>query len=105
GLLEAQQAGIEQQRSVQKQFLAAKRGEQATFDNLLAEARAARQEIEQNLYNLKGTGGELTLTAANDMATFAGKLTGVRPALLLAVLKVESNVGANVGSGKFPDDM
>jgi len=39
------------------------------------------------------------------MAKFAGSVTGVRPALIMAVLKVETNVGTNLGSGVFPDDM
>lgn len=105
GLLESQQAEIAANRGQQKQFLAAKRSEQLKFENLLAEARQARQEVEQDAYTLKGAGVQLTFTAANDMAKFAGKLTGVRPALLLAVLKVESNLGNNIGGGKFPEDM
>lgn len=104
-LLTAQQAEVAENRAEQKQFLAAKRGEQLEYENLLAEAKQARQEIEQHVFTLKGTSVQLSLTAATDMAKLAGKLTGVRPALLLGVLKVESNVGAAIGGGKFPDDM
>lgn len=104
-LLEVQQAEIASQKNTQKQFLAAKRSQQAAYENLLAEARQAREERGQDLFTLKGAGVKLTLTAASDIAKFAGQLTGVRPALLLAVLKVESNVGNNIGGGKFPDDM
>ncbi len=40
-----------------------------------------------------------------NLAKLAGEKTGVRPALILAVIKQESNLGSNVGTGFFPDDM
>lgn len=104
-LFTAQQAEVAENQAEQQKFLAAKRDEQIEYENLLAEAKQARQEIEQHVFTLKGTSVQLSLTAATDMARLAGKLTGVRPALLLGVLKVESNVGSNIGGGKFPDDM
>ncbi len=104
-LLASQQAEVAENRAEQKQFLAAKRSEQLEYENLLAEAKQARQEIEQHVFTLKGSNIQLSLTTATDMAKLAGKLTGVRPALLLGVLKVESNLGNNIGGGKFPDDM
>lgn len=104
-LLEAQQAEIAAQRATQNQFLAAKREEQASFEHLIADARQAREEIERHVFELKGSGIKLSLTDASDIARLASKLTGVRAAVLMAVLKVESNLGNNLGGGKFPDDM
>lgn len=104
-ILSAQQSEIAERRAAQNKFLAAKRDEQATFENLIADARQAREEIERDVFELKGSGVKLSLTAATDIAKLASKLTGVRAAVLMAVLKVESNLGNNLGGGKFPDDM
>jgi uncharacterized protein len=105
GLLAVQQSEIASRKQEQQQFLRTKQEEQVAYEQKLAEVEAAREEIKKQVFTLKGSGVELTLTNAFDMARFASKLTGVRPALLLAVLKVESNLGGNVGSGRYPDDM
>jgi len=105
GILSAQQAEINDKKSEQQKFLKAKQEQQLAYEQKISEVEAAREEIKKQVFTLKGSGIELTLTNAFDMARFAGKLTGVRPALLLAVLKVESNLGTNVGNGHYPDDM
>ncbi len=104
-VLQVQQSEIDAQKKTQQQFLQTKQEQQIAYEQKLAEVEAAREEIKKQVFTLKGTGIELTLNNAFDMARFASKLTGVRPALLLAVLKVESNLGTNVGSGHYPDDM
>ncbi len=104
-LLHIQQEKLVSQKLEQKKFLQAKKAEQVKYDNLLADAKAAQEEIQQQVFTLKNAGVSLSLSNASDMARLAGKLTAIRPALLLGVLKVESNVGNNIGGGKFPDDM
>ena len=109
GQLQQQLAGQREdlavQEGAQQEFLAANREKQLRYERKIAEAQAARNEIEQGLFQLQGAGVKLSLTQATDMAKLAGKFTGVRPALLLGVLKVESNIGGNLGNGVFPDDM
>ncbi|MBI3256021.1 MAG: putative toxin-antitoxin system toxin component, PIN family [Candidatus Andersenbacteria bacterium] len=104
-VLAAQQGEINTQKQAQQKFLQSKQEQQVAYEQKLSEVEAAKEEIKKQIFTLQGAGVELTLTNAFDMARFAGKLTGVRPALLLAVLKVESNLGTNVGSGHYPDDM
>lgn len=104
-VLASQEGELAAKRAEQKEFLAAKRAEQVTFENLIAEAAAARAEIAQQVFTLNNAGVELSLNQALDMARLASKLTGVRAALLLGVLKVESNLGESVGGGHYPDDM
>lgn len=104
-ILAGQQDEIATQRAEQQRFLAAKESEKVTYERRIKEAEEARQEIERHVFTLKDAGVEVSLNNAFDMARYAHKLTGVRPELLLAVLKVESNLGENTGSGKFPDDM
>ncbi len=104
-LLDMQAKDISEKRKVQNQFLAEKQQEAAQFENLIAEAQAAREEIKQKIFTLQSGKVNVSLNTATDMAKFASSVTGVRSALIMAVLKVESNVGANIGSGVFPDDM
>lgn len=104
-ILAIQENELTQNKTEQANFLAAKKEEQIHYQQKITEASAARREIEQGLFALKGAGVQLSLAKATDMAIFAGRLTDVRPALLLGVLKVESNMGNNLGNGVYPDDM
>lgn len=104
-ILRAQQDTLDAQKKEQTKFLTATREEQARFEQKIIEAKAARAEIEAGLFALKSSGVRLSFSSAQDMAQHASNLTGVRPSLLLAVLKIESGLGANIGSGTFPDDM
>lgn len=104
-LLQAQTQDLASQKNEQNQFLREKKQKQQEFELLIAEAKAAREEIKQQLFTLESGKLKVSLKTAIDMAKFAGSVTGVRPALIMAVLKVETNVGTNLGSGVFPDDM
>ncbi len=104
-LQEAQRASLHAEEGRQRGALAVKTAEAARVASQLAEAQEARREIEQEIFVLKNAGLRLSLKQAEDYARYAGGVTGVRPALLLGVLKVESNVGTNVGSGRYPDDV
>lgn len=104
-ILRAQQNTLDAHKKEQTKFLVATREEQARFEQKIIEAKAARAEIEAGLFALKNSGVRLSFSSAQAMAQHASNLTGVRPSLLLAVLKIESGLGANIGSGTFPDDM
>lgn len=104
-LLQAQTQDLASQKNEQNQFLREKKQKQQEFELLIVEAKAAREEIKQQLFTLESGKLKISLKNAVDMAKFAGSVTGVRPALIMAVLKVETNVGTNLGSGVFPDDM
>lgn len=101
----AQRSSLETQETQKRGTLAKTTADAARVASRLAEAEEARREIQQAVFVLKNAGVRLSLTEAEDFARYAGGLTGVRPALLLGVLKVESNVGTNVGSGRYPDDV
>ena len=55
------------------------------------------QEIRSRIFELIGVPEAPTFGEAYEIAKFASAQTGVRPALLLAVLTQESNIGKNVG--------
>ena len=100
-----QQADLTAQKTVKKDFLSLKQSEQSQYAREITEAKQARAEIEKQIFSLNNVGIELELNDAFTAARFAGSLTGVRPALLLGIVKIETNVGETLGSGKFPDDM
>ena len=54
-------------------------------------------EIRARIFELIGIPEAPTFGEALDLAKYVESLTGIRPALLLAVLKQESNIGKNVG--------
>lgn len=60
-----------------------------------AEKRAA--EIKARIFELIGVPEAPTFGEAYDIAKYVNTVTGIRPALLLAVLTQESNIGKNVG--------
>lgn len=104
-VLQAQEEEVLTQEEEQQGVLQAQKAEEAAYAAQLAEAKQAREEIQKQVFKLSSSNVEISLASANDMARFAGKVTGVRPALLMAVLKVESNLGNNVGGGRYPNDM
>jgi len=55
------------------------------------------QEIRSRIFELIGVPEAPTFGEAYEIAKFVSNQTGIRPALLLAVLTQESNIGKNVG--------
>lgn len=104
-LLDAQADDLADKKDVQRKFLAEKKQKQLEFENLIAEAKAARDEIHKSIFTLQNGKVSVSLNSAVDMAKFASKVTGVRAAVIIAVLKIESGVGSNLGSGSYPDNI
>ncbi len=105
GLQEAQKESLGIEENNKQIALNETITQQKKVVGLISEAEQARKEISEKLFSLKNSGISMSLTDALEIAKFAGKVTGVRPALLLGVLKIESNLGTNVGSGRYPDDI
>lgn len=72
------------------------KGEEKQYQTLLAEKQKRAGQIKQRLFSLRDTGG-ITFDKAQKYALQAEKATGVRAALILGILKQESNIGTNVG--------
>lgn len=100
-----QQSDLSTQQTAKDNFLRLKQQQQAQYAREIAETKQARSEIERQMFSLRGLGVDLALTDAFQAARFASSLTNIRPALLLGIVKVETNVGETLGSGHFPDDM
>ncbi len=97
-----QKQNVEQTRKEQEKILAETKGKESTYQKLLEESKKRAAEIQTRLFELIGVPKAPTFGEAYDIAKFVSQITGVRPALLLAVLTQESNLGKNVGQCNCP---
>ncbi len=102
---EYQKDVLKKQMNYKDELLKQNIAKQTEYTVLIAEAMDARREIGQQIFRLTNSNITLALVEAKDYAWYAESLTGVRAAFLLAVLKIESNIGGNVGTGRYPDDV
>lgn len=73
------------------------KGEERKYQKLLSEKEKRAAEIRAQLFRLAGGVSPISFGEALKYAELVSKLTGVRPAFILAVLKQESDIGRNVG--------
>lgn len=88
---------IDQSKQQKTQLLTTTKGQEAAYNQVLAQKQKQANEIRNALFNLRDTSG-ITFESALTYATAAGKAAGVRPALILAILSQESDLGKNIGS-------
>lgn len=91
--------------SEQNDLLAATKGVEAEYQAVLNESRQKAAQIRARLYDLAGGATtKVTFGEAVELSKQASQMTGVRAALLLAVLTQESSLGKNVGTCNRPGD-
>lgn len=95
--IEAQKRQVQVKENEQSTLLSYSKKAEATLESYLAEKRARAAQIRSALFQLRDAAG-ISFGDAVKYATIAGKATGVRPALILAILKQESDLGKNVGT-------
>lgn len=91
----------EQQKAV---ILERTKGEEARYQELITNSERSAAEIRAELFELSGTTA-IQLGDAIEYANNAGARTGVRPALILGVLKQETRLGEFLGNGTWREDM
>lgn len=88
-----------------KKLLADTKGKESNFQSLVKAGQDKLAVLQQQLYLLDTQGSVLTIEQARSMAERVANATGIRPVFLLGVLKVESDLGRNVGRGTWQKDM
>lgn len=99
-----QQQTLAAKTSEQSKILKDTQGKEAEYQKMLADSKKRAKEIKGRIYELFGVNNQITFGEAVDIAEWVSEQTGVRTALLLAVLTQESNLGKNVGTCNRPTD-
>lgn len=100
-----QNSEIENLKAQKNEILEITNGEEDKFQNLMAQNRTLLPSLRAELRDLQSLGSNIKFDDAISAAQYIGSVTGVRPALLLGVLRIESGLGTNVGGGKYTVDM
>ena len=101
--VEVKKAAITDNQTQKKQLLAVTTQNEASYQAILADRQAKAAAIRAALFQLRDAAA-IQFGDALTYAQAAQKQTGVDPALVLAILTQESNLGANVGQCYLTND-
>ena len=102
---EIQTRSLNYDEQKKKKLLSQTRSKKSSLIGKVKISQATIESIREQLYQLEGLGVSLKFGDALKYAQRATAKTGVRAALLLAILKKESEWGTNVGTGTWREDM
>jgi membrane-bound lytic murein transglycosylase B len=90
----------------QKQNLVtAARGQESIYLQVIANKQKTAAQIQSALFALNGASHTTSFGDMYSYAKEASALTNVRPAVILGILREESDLGQNVGTGNWMTDM
>lgn len=95
-VVESKKAEVAKNEAEKQQLLAITKNEEVEYQQVLAERQAEAATIRARLFPLRDTEG-IEFGDAVEYARVAEQKTGVRAALILAILSQESDLGKNVG--------
>jgi len=100
--VEKEQASIKANEAEKKRLLALNKQDQVSYQAIISDNQKKANEIKNRLFPLIAS-GPIKFEDAIAYAKAASAMTGVRPAFILAILKQETNLGANVGQCYLTD--
>lgn len=101
--LEYQKQTVEIKEAEKRKLISANRDKEEGYESLIEQKAAEAQKIRDALFRLRDAGA-IPFGTALEYANSASRVTGVSPALILAILQQESNLGSNVGTCNRPGD-
>lgn len=96
-VVETKKQQVARDEAEKQKLLTITKSEETAYQQVLAERQAEAAAIRARLFPLRDTEG-LQFGDAVTYAKAASQTTGVRPAMILAILKQESDLGNNVGN-------
>jgi peptidoglycan hydrolase CwlO-like protein len=91
-----QRRSLEQNEREKEELIKVTKGQEKVYQSTIEAAQRTAGEIRARLFDLRDSGA-IPFGTAYEYAKAASAKTGVRPALILAVLRQETNLGENVG--------
>lgn len=95
--VEVKKTEVTKAQTEKKELLTVTQQQEKTYAQVLAERKQKAEAIRSALFDLRDTSG-ISFATALQYATLASQKTGVRAALILAILSQESDLGKNIGS-------
>lgn len=92
-----QERALANQEQEKARILEVTKGEEQTYQQLLAANKKKASDIRNLIFELQGS-ANISLGEAIELASTASAKTGVRTAFILGVLKQETNIGSFLGS-------
>jgi len=105
GIKAKQNNNFEELKKQKAELLEITNGQEKKFQQILEENKNILPSLKAKLHDLQIMGSKIKFSDAFAAAKYIGSRIGVRPAFLLGILKVESDMGVNVGTGNWNDDM
>ena len=102
---EEQRITLENDKRDREELLAETKQEQGNVQGAISQGNEVASRLSSEITALQSLGTKIDFSDALVEAKAVSGLTGVRSAFLLGVLKVESNMGSNVGGGRYETDM
>lgn len=99
---ESEKKKVETNQKEKNTLLTITKNQETEYKKVLAAREKEAAQIRARLFELRDT-GSISFGQAYDFALAASKSTGVRPALILAILMQESALGINVGACYLKD--
>jgi peptidoglycan hydrolase CwlO-like protein len=96
---------IKSSEAQQATLLAENKTQTAAVKTVYNSQKQSIAQIQAALFALAGGSGQISLPAAIALAKTAGADSGVDPAVILGILKQETNIGQNVGTASYLDAM
>ncbi|MBP7741687.1 MAG: lytic murein transglycosylase [Candidatus Pacebacteria bacterium] len=88
---------VQEEQNKKNQLLTVTKGQESAYRAVVAAQQKTAAQIRAELFALAGGTSAISFGTAYEHAKTASRITGVRPAMILAILSQESDLGKNVG--------
>lgn len=99
-----QQNSLKKTEKQKQDLVKSAKGQESVYQQVIADKQKSAAQIKTALFGLRDSSA-IPFGTAYQYAKDASAQTGVRPAVILAILREETNLGQNIGTGNWRIDM